>query len=1295
MIFTFYSFKGGVGRSMALANVAEVFYARGLRVLMIDFDLEAPGLERYFDVKNSATPSAEIPARLGVIDFILSFLELQSLAPKLPPAAAPHAGGLPDFPFSVEPLQNFIAPIYDDPASPGKLSIMPSGNRLKPDFAAYAKRVLSFDWARFYTEKDGERFFEWFRQQLVRDWDVVLIDSRTGVTELGGVCTHHLADAVISFVATNLQNLEGSAMMARSLAHPRLVSEGRKGRPLQQLFVPSRVELSEEDKHDEFAGRFNHQFGEYFPASQTPEQSWFLDLRLFYVPAYSYMERVAVREPERASKADLIQAYSRLAARMASMAGAGPLFEAWAPSSRIPSNLPPRNPWFAGREDDLKRIRALMPYGTPVAICGLGGMGKTALAIEYAWRNRGDYAAILFCPAGSEDEMRHGCEELMQLLSITTADIHARDAVRTWLEKNDNWLLILDDALDPPLARSVLPQRLRGHVLFTTRTQQVSALGAQAVSIESMSGDAGLGFFEKRLGKRELTDGEKAAATELVNELGALPLALEQAAAYIVNRGTRIEDYLASYRRRRFGLLDQQTAVSAGRELSVSAALEPTLEEIEKAPASADVLRVASFLAPDPIPTILLVTGAQQFGGAIAPALSAAADDPLAIDEVLDPLTRFSLIERDSDSQAFSVHKLVADLVRAHVKDPSAWQERIVAALQAAFPVPTWENTGLCAILIPHVLAAVAWSNNAVLRLRAAQYMLLRGDYARAEQCLRAGEPFGASAEAVTETQLLAQVYFAQSRFRDAIGLLERGLEMAARLGTEDGVHTSLLLNLAGCFAATGEMKRAEELYNQALAESQKRADTPNVVLSLCGRAGVLVLSDPDKAIENAREAVAISEKAGADLQTMAYGSLANVLIAGGRAMDPQTVEVLQKALAAAERAYGPQHPVLAGALRMYAILLEGHGRESEGHAVYRRAQEIIDRTLGPQSASASNFRSEYEAMLSALHSEGAPAKSITPQDESTSVPATLAAALPSPAPAAIAPAGSAKGDAAAKLSVWARVLNDVRRPRKGPRKFLYLGAAMMIVAVAVISGIEFRRSRAVGSSQQASTMPSQAPSSSGGSPTANQANAAPQPAANAAANRPAAYPNSSPGLNGLTHTPAAWGVIISADKQLKPASPEGPSAEWEPVRASRAGYHSTAIFQRGNFYWTVIGEPDQQAAESLRADISKDPPYEHWNEATVVNISDWCPTASFDSALQVAEVSINLYSCGYEAPNPRPTGAAAPVASATVSLGQTVNQVTAILGQPVRIIYLGAKRTYVYKDLKVTFQNGKVIDVQ
>ena len=1231
MIFTFYSFKGGVGRSMALANVAEVFYARGLRVLMIDFDLEAPGLERYFDVKNSVTPSAEIPAHLGVIDFILSFLELQSLAPRLPPAAAPHGGGQPEFPFSVEPIENFILPIYDEPSRPGRLSLMPSGNRMKPDFAAYARRVLNFDWARFYTEKDGERFFEWFRQQLVRNWDVVLIDSRTGVTELGGVCTHHLADAVISFVATNLQNLEGSAMMARSLAHPKLVSEGRKGRPLQQLFVPSRVELSEEDKHDEFAGRFNDQFGAYFPASQTPEQSWFLDLRLFYVPAYSYMERVAVREPERASKADLIQAYSRLAARMASMAGAGPLFEAWAPPSRVRSNLPARNPYFAGREDKLKQIRTLLSYGTPVGICGLGGVGKTALAVEYAWRNRGDYAAILFCPASSESGLRRGCEELMRLLSVITSDISAIGAVRGWLEANDNWLLILDSVHDSELIRSVLPERPRGHVLYTGRTQQTSG---QTLFIESLSGDVGIAFFEKRLGKRELTEAEKAAATDLVNELGALPLALEQAAAYIVNRGTRIEDYLASYRRRRFSLLDQQTAGSAGGEQSVSATLEPTLEEIEKFPASADVLRMASFLAPDPIPTVLLVSGAQQFGGAIAAALATAADDPLAVDEVLDPLSRFSLIERDSDSQAFSVHRLVAQMVRARVQDPSVWQQGIVAALQATFPVPTWENTGLCAILISHVLAAVAWSNNTVLRLRAAQYLLLRGDYARAEQCLRAGEPFGSSAEAVTETQLLAQIYFAQSRFRDAIGLLERGLAMTGTLGAEDAVHTSLLLNLAGCFAATGEMKRAEELYSQALAESQQRADTPNVVLSLCGRAGILILSDPERAIETARQAVAISENTGADLQTMAYGNLANVLIAGGRAMEPQTVEVLQKALDAAERAYGPQHPVLAGALRMYAVLLDAQGRESEGHAVYRRAQEIIDRTLGPQSASASNFRNEYEAMLASAHSEGAAAKPVTPLDESSSAPAALAAPSPPPVPTVAVPGinGSAKSGAGAALSAWVGMFSDVRAPRQGPRRFLYLGAAVMGVAVVVFSGVEFSKSRMRTGSQQATTAPVQQTPSGATGAAANQANAAPQTSGNKAADGSAGYANSSAN----DHTPAPWGVVISADKQLEPASPEGPSAEWEPVRASRGGYRNTALFQRGDLYWTVIGEPDQQAAESLRADIRKDPPYQHWSEATVVNISDWCPNLSFDRTLQVAEVSINLFSCAYHEPNTR-----------------------------------------------------------
>jgi cellulose biosynthesis protein BcsQ len=1175
MIFTFYSFKGGVGRSMALANVAELFYARGLSVLMIDFDLEAPGLERYFDVKNTVTPGSEIPGRAGVIDFILSFLELQSFAPKMPPMAPAEIEGDPLFPFSVEPIENFIVPIYDEPSSPGRLSLMPSGNRSKPDFAAYAKRVLGFDWEKFYTEKDGEEFFEWFRTRLRRDWDVVLIDSRTGVTEVGGVCTHHLADAVISFVATNLQNLDGSTMMARSLANPKLIDEGRKGRSLKQLFVPSRVDPQEEDKHDEFASTFNKEFGKYYPKDQSPERSWFLDLRLSYSSAYSYMERVAVRETERASKAELIQAYGRLAARMAITAGPGALSEAWA-FSRILSNLPPRSLSFSGREDEMKRIGALMPTGTPVAICGLGGIGKTALAVEYAYRHRAEYTATFFCPAGSEDDMRRGCQEIMRVLSTPITNNPVQEAVCAWLEAHEKWLLILDNAVDPSLTRLIVPQSLRGHVLYTTRSQQVSALGAQTVPIETMSRQASISLFEKRLAKREWNDAEQASAAELVDELGALPLALEQAAAYIVNHNTRIQDYLASYRKRGLGLLDQQTATIAGREVSLSAVLEPMLAETERNPASADVLRVASFLAPDPIPTFLLVAGAKKLGESIEVALASAKDDPLAIDGVLDPLTRYSLIDRNRESQSLSVHKLVADLVRSRTTNPETWLRRTLDALDETFPNPTWENTAVCAALVPHVIAVVAGSSHFPLLLRAAQFLLYRGEYALAEQLLVQASSLGETLDGVVWSQLMAQIKFAQGRIDNAISILEPALKIARRLDLEGPIRSQLSASLAQCFFAIGESAQADRIWIEVLTESKRTTDTRNMVLALGGRAGILVESNPEEAIHHARKAVSYAEPVGADLLAIAYGDLSTVLIKAGQALNPNTLECSQKAIAAAERAYGAEHPILASALRTYAIVLHANGRGTEGDDAFRKAMDIIEASLGAHSSAAAGFRSEYETLLAFVNPSNAahmaPEQPIKESDSRAN-----------------------ENEPATSIAATELETDHTQRTVKASRKWVKYMAALIGVLISVAIW------------HLATKPPATAPTTPVKPPDTSQVKPLPAP---------------------VPPTPAAWGVNVSRDTILEPKPEGGPSAEWEPVRAHEQNYPSAAIFHKGLFYVTIIGEPDAKSATSLAAALNKKTPYTDWNQIRAIHVSNWCPKPLFSRTLKMEDVPMNLYEC-------------------------------------------------------------------
>jgi cellulose biosynthesis protein BcsQ len=170
MIFTFYSFKGGVGRSMALANVADLLCRCGLKVLMIDFDLEAPGLERFFQIDSKA-----VRANLGLLDLLSTYKLSMS---------QPLGRDARDF----QNIDNFIVPIYYDLPGGGHLHLLPAGLRGDEEqLSTYAYLLRSFDWQEFYFDWAGELFFQWLTRELSQRYDVVLVDSRTGVTEMG-VC---------------------------------------------------------------------------------------------------------------------------------------------------------------------------------------------------------------------------------------------------------------------------------------------------------------------------------------------------------------------------------------------------------------------------------------------------------------------------------------------------------------------------------------------------------------------------------------------------------------------------------------------------------------------------------------------------------------------------------------------------------------------------------------------------------------------------------------------------------------------------------------------------------------------------------------------------------------------------------------------------------------------------------------------------------------------------------------------------------------------------------------------------
>jgi len=218
---TFYSFKGGVGRTQALANVAVALANRGQRVIVVDMDLESPGLPAFF----AAESGDPLEPQAGVLEFLEQSFALPSEPPQATSMLIPctHARRTP---------------------SAGSLRLLGAGD-LSHD---YEKRFSVFSWDVFYRERDGYRFMELFRQQLGEaDADFVLVDSRTGLNDTGHICTFQLPDVIVALFALHSQGIEGTRRLAEAVQRYQQ-EEGVQGRPRRLLLVPARIDEAAPDE---------------------------------------------------------------------------------------------------------------------------------------------------------------------------------------------------------------------------------------------------------------------------------------------------------------------------------------------------------------------------------------------------------------------------------------------------------------------------------------------------------------------------------------------------------------------------------------------------------------------------------------------------------------------------------------------------------------------------------------------------------------------------------------------------------------------------------------------------------------------------------------------------------------------------------------------------------------------------------------------------------------------------------------------------------------------------------------
>jgi tetratricopeptide (TPR) repeat protein len=508
------------------------------------------------------------------------------------------------------------------------------------------------------------------------------------------------------------------------------------------------------------------------------------------------------------------------------------------PLAPVAYRLPPRNINFTGRDATLREVRQHLTSVNDVAMLvvhGLGGVGKTQLAVEYAYRYLSKYRFVAFVDAEHPDLVASQFVSLageLGLTEVTSDQVIPR--VYGKLVDRRPWLIIFDNGEKPGS---------NGHVIVTTR-------------VSGWSGRAGLidlDVFTRResveLLVRRVPGMTAAVADRIAEQLGDLPLALEQAAGYMGYNHTAPEEYLALLTSRledmiaRGELTDRPAVVVATLwQLSVR-----RLEEDQ--PQAVRLLELCALLAPEPIPLDLFTVNPETLNGAAA--------DPLAWDTTVGALAGMGLARRGNASLV--LHRLVQAAIRAAMPDQVHTDARVqlCRALLAAVPHdihgdpdarPRWQN------LLPHVIAVVkddppaeCAAETAVLLRLASTFLIQLGDYSVAlplcERALAIDESLeGRDAEVGFDLIALAQIHQDLSATERARPLAERALRLhESSLPAGSPAIATDLATLARVLRLLGEHEAARPLAERALQidEAAYGPDDPYVSFDLIALANV------------------------------------------------------------------------------------------------------------------------------------------------------------------------------------------------------------------------------------------------------------------------------------------------------------------------------------------------------------------------------------------------------------------------------------------------------------------------
>ena len=643
------------------------------------------------------------------------------------------------------------------------------------------------------------------------------------------------------------------------------------------------------------------------------------------------------------------------------------------------------NPWFVGRDELISQLFEMLcdskehQHNHRVALHGLGGVGKTQTALKYIYSKREYYHSIFWISAVNQATL---LTEFQKIMAHTQPNVpmpgspdQVAKLVISWLEKQSSWLLVVDNLDDINVIDGFLPvNRNRRHTLITTRNPSAENIPAQGLEVDLMSSTEATKFLLIRAGFPLDSESHTNEAGKIVQELGCLPLAIEQAAAFIRESKRPIDAYLPLYQKNRSIRQKLQKWTPKGNRkyhYSIATTWQMSFDLVRwdaESPHAALLLQLLAFLNPD----IILLEFLQAGSNGLDENLRNLLNDTMELEEALRVLAQLSLIKRIQDGRGIWIHRLIQDVIQHDLEegDLHRWWEKVTKLCLDAFPEETNEMTRpYCRIYeeqvyIPMSKSPQINSNSlALLCSRVGRFFLHDGKYKQAEiLCEKAYNTYHSiHGEQHSDTLMvmndLALTYLEQGRLAKAVTLQTKVIDATKETLDDPEIRWTAIVNLnnlASTYSRQGRrgaavvlMERVLEVTKAALGEQHPSS------LKMMGN-----LADCYRNLGRWDEAVTLQKKVLEAMKAVfgernpdtltAMGNLAETYRTQGRWGEALTLE--ETVLEDTKAVLGEQHPDTLRAMGRLADTYRNHERWDEAVTLEKTVLEARKAVLGEQN---------------------------------------------------------------------------------------------------------------------------------------------------------------------------------------------------------------------------------------------------------------------------------------------------------------------------------------------------------